>query len=343
LDHLLATPALYGQTWDAAFGAGSLRTTAVDDVLVPTLREDRRVVAIGTGTTGLPLQIGRLTVGSVAVDDVVGTVSPIVRTGRLPRGEGEILLGEKTLRSLGKRVGEVVLAALEGVEQKKPLKIVGTGIIPAVSSNIRFGEGAMVRYGALPKLCQCEPAPPPDTAFARLAPGVPRAAAIADLRRSLRAKVRESGFDVTRPERPTDLVNFGRVQNFPLILAGILGALAAAVLAHALISVIRRRRRDLAILKTLGFVRGQVRRTVAWQATTLVGIALALGLPVGIALGRVLWTTFANTLGVVPAPRVPVPIVLVAIPAGLILANVIAARPARNAARTSPAVALRTE
>jgi predicted lysophospholipase L1 biosynthesis ABC-type transport system permease subunit len=176
-----------------------------------------------------------------------------------------------------------------------------------------------------------------------LAPGVVAKTAIADLRRSLRAKVRESGFDITRPERPTDLVNFGRVQNFPLILAGILGALAAAVLAHALISVIRRRRRDLAILKTLGFLRSQVRRTVAWQATTLVGIALALGLPIGIALGRVLWTTFANALGVVPAARVPMPIVLLAIPAGLLLANVIAARPARNAARTSPAVALRTE
>ena len=72
------------------------------------------------------------------------------------------------------------------------------------------------------------------------------------------------------------------------MLAGLLALLAAAALAHLLVTSVRRRRRDLAILKSLGFVRGQVSAAVAWQATTVALLALAVGLPLGVALGR--WT-----------------------------------------------------
>lgn len=344
LDHLLATPRLYGQTWDAQFASGSIRSTAVDDIIVPTLRNDSRVVAIGTGTVGLTLRVGDdLRVGSIAINDVKDSVSPVRRSGALPRNEHEILLGEKSLQKLDKKLGDTVQVGIEGTDRLIRMRIVGTGIIPAIGSNVQFGEGAMVRYGGLAAMCDCDPIPPPDTAFVRYAPGVDARKATRELRALLRTKKEAAGLDVTRPEKPTDLVNFGRVQALPLILAGLLGGLAAAVLGHALLSVIRRRRRDLAILKTLGFRRGQVRGAVAWQASTLVTIALAIGLPVGVMLGRVLWTTFADGLGVIAVPRVPIAVVGLAVPAGLILANVLAARPAGNAARTSPALVLRTE
>jgi len=99
----------------------------------------------------------------------------------------------------------------------------------------------------------------------------------------------------------------------------------------------------LAILKTLGFVRGQVRRSVGVQATTLTAIALAIGLPIGIAIGRWLWASLANELGVVSRPVVPVTSVFLAIPVALVAANLIAALPARSAARTQPAIVLRSE
>jgi ABC-type antimicrobial peptide transport system permease subunit len=344
LDHLLATPRLYGQTWDAHFASGSIRSTAVDDVIVPTLRADSRVVAIGTGTVGLTLKLeDDLRVGSLAMDDVVESVSPVLRSGRLPRNEREILLGEKSLGKIKKGLDDTVRVGIDGTDRQIRMRIVGTGIIPAIGSNVQFGEGAMVRYSGLGAMCNCEPVPPPDTAFVRYGPGVDAKDVTRELRRLLRTKKEAAGFESQRPEKPTDLVNFGRVQALPLILAGLLGGLAAAVLGHALLSVIRRRRRDLAILKTLGFQRRQVRGAVAWQASTLVTIALAIGLPVGVMLGRVLWTTFADGLGVIAVPRVPVAVVGLAVPAGLILANLIAARPARNAARTSPALVLRTE
>jgi ABC-type lipoprotein release transport system permease subunit len=99
----------------------------------------------------------------------------------------------------------------------------------------------------------------------------------------------------------------------------------------------------LAILKTLGFVRRQVRAAVAWQATTLVTVALLVGVPVGIAVGRWVWTLFADELGVVAVPRVPLLAVALLIPCALVVANLVAAAPAAAAARTRPATVLRSE
>jgi ABC-type lipoprotein release transport system permease subunit len=52
-------------------------------------------------------------------------------------------------------------------------------------------------------------------------------------------------------------------------------------MTHTLVTSVRRRWRDLAVLKTLGFTRGQVGATVAWQAITFAVVALAFGLPWG--------------------------------------------------------------
>ena len=48
----------------------------------------------------------------------------------------------------------------------------------------------------------------------------------------------------------------------------------------------RRQRRDFAIMRALGFTSWQVRGTLCWQALTLSGIALVIGVPAGIAGGR---------------------------------------------------------
>jgi ABC-type antimicrobial peptide transport system permease subunit len=116
-----------------------------------------------------------------------------------------------------------------------------------------------------------------------------------------------------------------------------------ATIAHVLLTSVRRRRRDLAVLKTLGFARAQVLRVVTWQATALSAAALLTGLPVGILAGRLAWAFFANAAGVGPRPDVPVPLILLAIPVTLLLATLIAAWPGWTAARVHPAVALRAE
>jgi putative ABC transport system permease protein len=160
----------------------------------------------------------------------------------------------------------------------------------------------------------------------------------------LASRVAQAGpFIVQGPAVPTDLVNFGRVQNLPILLGVGLGGLALATIAHLLVTSVRRRRRDFAILRTLGFTRWQVRRTVAWQAATLAGIALVIGLPLGIVGGRAGWQIFSHQLGIQPVFDIPLGQFAAMIPLALGLAVAIAALPGESAARVRPAQVLRSE
>ncbi len=91
-----------------------------------------------------------------------------------------------------------------------------------------------------------------------------------------------------------------KVTGAPLALTGLIGLLGVATIAHALTTSVRRCRRDLAILKTLGFVKDQVRAAIIAQASTLAFVAVAVGIPVGVILGRTAWLSFADRQGVVP-------------------------------------------
>jgi ABC-type antimicrobial peptide transport system permease subunit len=106
---------------------------------------------------------------------------------------------------------------------------------------------------------------------------------------------------------------------------------------------VRRRRRDLSILKALGLDRRQVRSAVAWQASATALATLALAIPLGAITGRLIWTAFATEAGFVPAPIVDLGLLSLTIPAAILVANLIAALPARIAAGTIPAVVLRSE
>jgi predicted lysophospholipase L1 biosynthesis ABC-type transport system permease subunit len=127
----------------------------------------------------------------------------------------------------------------------------------------------------------------------------------------------------------------------PLILALGLAATVTVSLAAALLASVRWRRPRHALLKALGLTRGQVRATVAAQASVILVAALAVGVPLGIAAGRWAWAAFAGSLGVAPVTVVP-GLALVAGAGGLLLAgNLLAAIPATVAARTRPAALLR--
>jgi ABC-type lipoprotein release transport system permease subunit len=65
--------------------------------------------------------------------------------------------------------------------------------------------------------------------------------------------------------------------------------------------------------------------------------------PLGVAAGRWLWLAFARELSAVPDPVIPVGSIALAAVAALVLANLVAALPGRQAARTPAAEALRAE
>ena len=74
-----------------------------------------------------------------------------------------------------------------------------------------------------------------------------------------------------------------------------------------------------------------------------VAIGTVIGVPLGLVLGHVLWNGFASAIHAVPVTSIP-PWYVAAIAVGaVVLANLVAAVPARIAARTPTAALLRTE
>jgi ABC-type lipoprotein release transport system permease subunit len=187
----------------------------------------------------------------------------------------------------------------------------------------------------------------------RLKPDAPPRAAMASLQRIAQASnqvfanapggASGNAIVVQGVQRPAEIVNYKTIGITPTLLVSGLALGAIAALALTLLASVRQRRRDLALLKTIGFVRRQLAAAVAWQATVAAVVGIAVGMPLGVIAGRWLWTLFAEQIYAVPYPTVPV-LSLVLVGVGtLVLANVIAAVPARTAARTPTAFLLRSE
>ena len=119
--------------------------------------------------------------------------------------------------------------------------------------------------------------------------------------------------------------------------------LGAIALTHALVVGVRRRARDFAVLRAIGFRRRQVRAAVAWEAGVLTFAGALIGVPVGIVIARLAWARTAHGIGVAVVDRVPLTVLLVLPPAAVLLAVIVALLPARRAARLRPAEILHTE
>jgi ABC-type lipoprotein release transport system permease subunit len=233
-----------------------------------------------------------------------GELQPAMVEGRAPSQPDEIALGSVIMRTLGKRIGDTVEASSGRAAQR--LRVVGRVIFnntAFATEEVAPGMGGIVHVEL----------------WRRLRPGLP---------------VAPVSFFVR--------INLERVGYLPGLLAGLVALLALGTVTHALVTSVRRRRRDLAILKTLGFGRGQVSQTVAWQATSFALAAVLVGVPLGVVGGRWVWLVVAEQLGVAVGPVVP-PVPLLAIAAGALLAaNLAAAGPGWVAARIRPATVLRS-
>jgi putative ABC transport system permease protein len=170
----------------------------------------------------------------------------------------------------------------------------------------------------------------------RYAAGVSRTAAFASLRRQL-------GSVALRQLPSEDVLNIQNVDRLPLILAGLVTILGLASIGNSLLTSVRRRRRDLAILKAIGFGPSQVAAVVGWQATAFAAVALIVGIPIGIVAGRCAWSAVASSIGSSSPPQVPALFMALIVPATILFCNLIAAGPGCAAARIAPAVVMRND
>jgi putative ABC transport system permease protein len=217
------------------------------------------------------------------------------------------------------------------------MRIVGVGLAPMTES---LGRGAVVTLEGLRRL---SPDATEQAWFVRLPPGTDRASVLNTYRGAfppdLRASIERFGFERVEIYG----LNVKQIESVPVLFAAIMGLMGVAVLAHVLAVAARASRRDIAILRALGFSRGQTLRTVAWQSTIYAVGALAIGIPVGILLGRLAWHAYAVHLGAVPETTMPLVACAVLVAAMLALACALSITPALRLSRTRAGEVLRTE
>jgi hypothetical protein len=353
LASLVRSPHGYGQNWVLKLDT---QQPAIGLGLV------RGVMAGLPGVTGYAagdygdVQLAGVPTPAVGVDPVLGTGFVTLLRGRPPARPDEIALGAGTLRAHGWHLGESVpvTAVPEPIGSPRPprqMRIVGEVVLPAFSEGgfaaTNLGQGAEIATGLL-----SAPAPPfcagDQTCYAfvliRYRPGTDLGAAAKRLQAVLTAHGCNPGCaTISRDQRPADILDYASVQGTPLALSAMLAVLAVAALAHVLLTSVRRRSRDLAVLKTLGLCRIQLLQVVSWQAGAMAAAALLAGVPAGLLAGRWAWALFASSAGVSQAATIPAVAVLAAIPLTLAAAIAIAARPGWEAARIQPAVILRRD
>lgn len=335
LGRLLATPELQGWTWDVTVG----------DETIDIADKGRRLLGqnpfVGSFSaisgSGHRVDLGGAEVQVTALERIQGDVGPPLAEGRLAERGGEVVLGTVTSEDLDLAVGddvEVTAVSGEGAGRSAELEVVGIALLgPALNYTASIGEGLLVTFEDLGELFG-------DTSTAYFLVDYANGAAPGDAFASLQA---DWGRQVLRPLPAPDVENLRRVSGIPIASAGLVAVLGVVTLGHLLATSVRRRRRDLAVLRAIGFNRGQIWATVAWQATTVVTAALVVGLPLGVGAGRWAWRVVADGIGTPASPVTPVLAVVLAAPLALLAANLVAALPARAAARIRPALALRAE
>jgi putative ABC transport system permease protein len=276
-------------------------------------------------------------VQSFAFDQVKGDVHPLILDGRPPAGDDEIALGGQTLDRLGASIGDELAFRGPGGE-RVDLTVVGTTLLPFLSlgQDLSVAEGGLVDPSLVTRLA------PSDVALALvdLAPGTTR--------RQISAIEAQSdspfhGYNLDGPTYTADLRGYDAVRGTPLLLAGILAVLGLGVLAHTIAGSVRQRRRELAILRSVGFASRDLRATVRWSALTLVALCLVVAAPIGVALGRTLWTSFAQGIGLVDDAVTPMRAIAAVVVVTIVGAVALVVVPGRRAGQLSPAVVLRSE
>jgi hypothetical protein len=279
-------------------------------------------------------------------------VAPALLAGHEVDAANQVIVGPETLAQLHKRIGDTV--RVSGGSKTTVLHIVGVATMPTVGIgfglHLSIGSGALVDTDLLPPNVQ-NSAGLPDSGPNAILVRFRTSANTPHARRSIGRIVKSlnqleqgaAGVVSYSNIRPAEITNYQAIGAVPVLLAGGLAAGAVAALTLTLLTAVRRRRRDFALLKTLGCTRRQLAAILAWQSSVSVTVGMVVGIPLGIVFGRAMWDLFAHELFAIPKSSIPdLDIGLVALGA-LVLANVIAAIPGQRAARTKTAVILSAE
>jgi ABC-type lipoprotein release transport system permease subunit len=316
----------WGANFDVAVGAGGGELPADAQAQVEADPNVTGLTLFGTILTS----VGNDSFDVTGMQPVVGGVTPVLLTGRLPQGPDEIAIGQVAADRFGVAAGDELVVV--GATGAHTFHVSGLAVMPSVEGGDGVGEGGLVMFAALQQL---DPSAALTAAGIRLRDGAPPDAA-----QALSDRI---GMGVGPLDRPGVILNIDRVRAIPYAVAATLALLAVLNLTHQLILSAGRRRRDVAVLRALGADRHWITTAVHWQATLFTAVVLALAAPVGIVAGVIVFRTFVGHMGALDTVTVPLLTLGLSLVAVLVLVNLVAAGNAWRARRHSPALDLAAE
>jgi ABC-type lipoprotein release transport system permease subunit len=262
----------------------------------------------------------------------------VILDGRMPRLADQVMLAPQTMALLHAHVGgQVILAGTRG---PKSLLVTGSGLVPLGPHN-GYAEGGWIASAGYNALFT-------GFKFHVILIRFPHGANVRKASAALAAQVVKQmpaaeGLEIESGDVPTELALIRQVRTLPILLGAFLALLAVGAVGHALATAVRRRSRDLAVLRAVGMTQWQSRWVVVTQASLLALIGLVFGVPIGLALGRTVWRVVADYTPLQYVSPISLWALLLVAPAAFVLANLLAAWPGRRAARLRISHILRTE
>lgn len=339
-DHLQESPRLYGWDWDAQAVGGE--QTSLEEGRLAQLTEkavaDPAFEAVGELWFQLPVTVRGRPLTAIQLTELKGSTHLVVIDGEEP-GAGEIALGATTLRSLGRSIGDTVDVQILGAPPARA-RISGVVAFPVDADGGSSAQGVGLTAAAGRSLGfdgRCDVVELDCNRIATLtwAPGADR--------RAVTARYEEDAIDIDQPVPPGELASLLAVERLPVLLAVFLAGIGVVAIGYTAAMTVRRRRRDLALLRTLGMTRRDLKVVVFSQTSALVGAGAVLGIVFGVAAGRGVWRLTVDSVHLGYAPVVPLATLALVVGATFVVAHLAAAIPRRRLGALNPASVLRGE
>jgi ABC-type lipoprotein release transport system permease subunit len=342
-DHLVGRRDLSGATWHAAILPATVEQ-AMDNAAgareIVSKVPGVAAATVGTwaatgGGSADWLYVNGQRVGAQVFGD--GPIRPAIARGHPPERAGEIALGPKTLAMLGARLGDYVELSLDPTLPSTQARVVGESVLVSpYFFDFAPGTGAAITMSAFTDLGGIVH-PTGTPVLVRFANGADDLHTFNAIERAL------GSYQAFQTADRHSVTGLGRIRLVPVLLLIGLMALVAAAVAHVLLVSVAGHRRDVAVLRAMGFTRPQSWTSVTVQGTVIALAACLVGIPLGVVLGRAAWNRIAASLIVVPRPMAPlallglIALVLVAV------AVIAAVVPSARAVRLKPAAVLRAD
>lgn len=336
LQHAQTDPATYGVTWDFEVNTDADPEQTAARSLIDGDDRIESATFVMVGQLEVTAADGSARTSTViGVRELTGRFDYTVLDGQPPASANEVAFSTEAMSRFDAAVGDTV--TLSGPAGSRDVEIAGR--IGFANADGSTADGILADLAVLLDLGGTERVPE-----VNLQPSLLVTAAdpshIADVRELFDA----AGAPTDTAVRPTELGLLDEVRLVPTYIAAFVTALGGLATFHTLVVTSRRRRGELMVLRALGCRPQDAARVIRWQALVLALVAVAVGIPLGMILGRAVWTEVATDRELVVWIDVPWSTIVSIAGAALVGAVVVlASLPVRDLGRRRPADDLRTE